>query len=131
MANNAWYYPTQATATATLTFDTKGHLLDGSDFALIPNAQSGLSKGGTRFAESFGADRQAFDFSFFVPESSSTVSDRADVVAFFAAILGPTNTFVWVDESSTSRTVRCISDQIRFQRVGIYWRVTVTLEVQS
>lgn len=131
MANNVWYYPTVAAATSTLTFNTKGHLLDGSDFAIIPNAQTGLSKGGTRYAESFGADRQLFDFSFIVPESSETVSDRADVVTFFAAILGPTNTFVWVDESSVSRTVRCISDQIRFQRIGIYWRVTVTLEVQS
>lgn len=131
MANNAWYYPAQATATATLTFDTKGHLLDGSDFALIPNTQTGLSKGGTRYAESFGANRQTFDFTFLVPESSETVSDRADVVTFFAAVLGAANSFVWVDESSVSRTVRCVSDAIRFQMQGVNWRVTVTLEVQA
>lgn len=131
MANNVWYYPTVAAATSTLTFDTKGHLLEGSDFTLIPNAKTGISKGGTRYAESFGPNRETFDFSFFVPESSSTVSDRADVIAFFAAVLGPTNTFVWRDENSVDRTVRCISDNIRFQRVGPYWKVTVTLEVQS
>jgi hypothetical protein len=131
MANNAWYYPTQATATATLTFDTKGHLIDGSDFRLIPNQQLSQAKGGTRFAESFGANKQAYDFTFLVPESSGSVSDRADVVAFFDAVLGGAYSFVWVDESSVSRTVRCVSDTIRFQRQGIYWRVTVTLEVQA
>jgi len=130
MANNYFFYPTVSGATATLNFDTAGHLLDGSDFALIPNMQTGVSKGGTRYAESFGPDRQTFDFSFLVPESSSTVSDRADVITFFASVLGATNTFVWRDENATDRTVRCISDQIRFRRVGIYWRVTVTLEVQ-
>ena len=118
----------------TLTFDTLGHTIDGMDMTLRLNQKTGLSKGGTRYAESFGPNKQVYQFSFLIPISSGSVSDRADVITFFDTILGAVEPFKFTDENSVALTVRCIDDQITFQTVQEapqYCKCTLNLEVQS
>jgi hypothetical protein len=132
MANCTFKYPNSTAPTSTLTFDTLGHLYDGSDVALKPNQKTGLSKGGTRYAESFGANKVAYQFSFLVPISSVAVSDRADVITFFDTVLGAVEPFIYTDENSVELTVRCISDEITFrtvQEAPAYCLCTLLLEV--
>jgi len=134
MANNTFKYPTSISPTLTRTFDTKGHLVDGSDFTLRPNQKTGLSVGGTRYAESFGANKQVYQFTFIVPITKVVSEmDQADMVTFFATVLGAVESFVWTDENGTERTVRCISEEISFQTLvnaPKYRKCTLQLEVQ-
>ncbi|MDD5353031.1 MAG: hypothetical protein PHS93_07730 [Candidatus Omnitrophica bacterium] len=134
MANNTFKYPNSTSPTLTLTFDTKGHLVDGSDFILRPNQKTGLSKGGTRYSESFGANKQVHQFTFIVPITKvSSETDQADVVTFFATVLGAVESFAWTDQGGTERTVRCINDELTFrtlQNAPKYRKCTLLLETQ-
>ena len=131
MANNFFYYPDATTPTTTLEFNTKGHLLDGSDETVEFNQITRRSKGGTRYATSFGASKQLWQFGAIVRESSESLADRADVISFLDTVLGAVEYFTWRDESEVDRVVRIIDTAVKFRKLsGDLVRCEMTLEVQ-
>lgn len=127
MASNKFEYPNNISASSTLTF-VHGHLIEDT-IGVQFNESTELSKGGTRFVESFGGAKYQFPFTAVVPISSATETDYADVLAFFIATNGAVSSFSWTDESSVVRTVRMVTGSLTFENVGTYRKFTVLLEV--
>lgn len=134
MANCTFKYPDSTAPTSTITFDTKGHLVDGSDVTVWFNQKKGKSIGGTPYAESFGDNVVTHEFSFLLPITKvASESDQADMITFFGIIKGAVETFIYTDENGTELTVRCWNDTITFrtiQNAPKYRRCTLDLEVQ-
>ncbi len=130
MANNFWYYPDATSPTNTLEFNLKGgHLYEAADVSLVSNMDTDLSKGGTRYFEIYGDDKEQYDFAAIIYESHASIIDYADVKAFLAVVNG--EYFTWRDEDVVDRVVCIINNQKRFQKIPpIYRKFSVTLEVQ-
>lgn len=132
MANNKWYYPDASNPTTTLEFDVKSHLFEDSDVGISFNQQTGLSKGGTRYVDSFGPNRNTYRFTAVIYVDHATSVDLADIQAFLTTILGSFRSFVWRDENEVDRVVRIIADVVSFTVIPPnYYKFAVTLEVQS
>ena len=130
MASNYFYYPDATTPTTTLTF-TYGHLLDESDLAVEFNESTGRSKGGTRYASSFGANKQVHKFAAIIDVTHGSNTDRADVISFLDTVLGSVNYFTWRDEATTDLVVRIIDGSMTFKMLsGDKCRFSCSLEVQ-
>lgn len=127
MAQNTFKYPNYISPVTTLTF-IHGHLIEDA-IGVQFNETTELSKGGTRFVESFGAAKYQFPFTAIVPKDSATETDYADVLAFFIATNGAVTNFSWTDENSVIRTVRMVSGSLTFENVGVHKKFTVMLEV--
>ena len=131
MAYNIFFHPDATSPTTTLTFNTKGHLLDGSDETVEFNQITALSKGGTRYTTSFGVNKQKWQFGAIIRESSESLTDRADVISFLNTVLGAVEYFTWRDESVVDRVVRIVDRAVTFRKFSSdLIQCEMTLEVQ-
>ena len=80
----------------------------------------------------FGNDVNTYTFSFIVPRVK--VASELDMPAAktFFGVVKRTNTFQWTDNSSTVRTVRIMTNPIRFEPFGggKYAKCTIELKEQ-
>ena len=132
MAYNTFKYPNATAPTTTLTFDHAHLLEDAPEIEL--NQITERSRGGTRYAESFGSGAQIFPLSIIVPITKvSTEADYSDLRTFIlTTVNGAESTFVWTDENSVERTVRITNSNIRFETfAAIRKKVTLNLEVEQ
>lgn len=129
MSDHIFTYPATGTPTNTLTFNTKARIVSDSD-TLRFNDEYGETKGGSDQVKEYGDNKNIYEFTFIFPRSSSS-TDLADVKTFFG-IVKRLYTFVWTDDSSTNRTVRCITNPIRFEPIasGLYYTCTIELKEQ-
>lgn len=125
-------YPTAAAATTSLIFGTASQLVGDPD-ELQFNDDVRITMGGTDRAVDFGDHRRSYTLTFIVPRSSATEDDKSDALTFFQTVKR-VNTFQWTDGGSTVRTVRLMSNPVRFdplENTGFaYYRVTVELREQ-
>ena len=136
MATEYFYFPTEAAATKTLTFEdgggSHGHLAtDGEQFVF--NQIQDVTIGGIRMAKNLGDHFQRWEYTVYVKTSSTSYTDYDDVISFIGStyINGAQNTFVWKNYNSSSRTVNLIADSISFQRVRSYTKINFQLEEEN
>lgn len=131
MSYHTFYYPTQATATSTLIWNTHAHLVDDSDVITF-NDELDTAKGGTDYVRDYGDAIETFHFTGIVPRTKvSTETDKADVASFLKTVKR-NNTFSWVDTSSVTRTVRIMNNPITLEPFagGNCCRINLELKVQ-
>ena len=130
MSDHTFKYPTATAPTSTLTFNTKARLVSDPD-TLQFNDDLGTTKGGTDRVLEYGDNQNHYAFSFMFPRSHASLTDLADVKTFFG-VVKRLYTFVWTDDVGTARTVRIITNPIRFEPIatGLYYQCTLELREQ-
>lgn len=132
MGYNQFDYPNKTSPTTTLILN-KAHLIADDTEDVEFNQSTGLSKGGTRYAESWGAAKTIYPISIICPVTATgTEATYAQLRTFLiTTINGAENTFVWTDENAATYTVRMVADRISFENMGAGKRkCSLTLEVQ-
>jgi hypothetical protein len=138
MAANVWYYPTQAAATSTLTFNdsANGWARSQDDVDEIQfNAEIGVTKGGSDMVKEYGTAKNIYSFTFIVPKTkTASETDLADFLTFIG-VVRCLYTFQWYDvdvSPAVYRTVRLTSTTIKKTRLGGKWfQITVQLRDQT
>lgn len=129
MGNHRFDYPTAAAAIVSIEFDTAARLTDDAD-TLAFNDEYAETYGGSDQVRERGDSTDRYQFSAVVPKTSATVSDKADLRTFLAAVRR-INTFQWTDDAGTIRTVRNLTNPIRFENYGgKFVRAILDLKVQ-
>lgn len=124
MSNHRFDYPTAAATVANIEFTTAARLIDDPD-ELRFNDELGESKGGADYVREYGDDQDRHTFSFVIPRASMAAAKT------FFGVVTRLNTFQWTDDAATVRTVRNMTNPIRFEPYnGVWVRVTLELKAQ-
>lgn len=123
MSDHRFDYPTAAASTANIVFTTAARLIDDPD-ELRFNDELGESKGGSDYVREYGEDQNRYTFTAIIPRSGLAAAKT------FFGVITRVNTFQWTDDVATVRTVRLMTNPIRFEPTGGNW-VRITLELKE
>ena len=124
MSDHRFDYPTVAATTANIVFTTAARLIDDPD-ELRFNDEVGESKGGSDYVREYGENQDRYTFTAIIPRSGMAAAKT------FFGLVRRTSTFQWTDDAATVRTVRSMSNPVRFEPYGgIYVRISLELKAQ-